>query len=285
MIELSLLEALAAFSGYHTLVETARNLHTSQPALTRSMKKLENELGLALFHRSKNRLELNETGEFAASCALRLLEENRAFETQVRSFDRKLHTISIGYCAPLPQSVLTPVMNSLFDEMTISADMKEDSDFPDRLLDGTYALAITHYPLSDSAFCCKKCGHEDLFLSVSRTSPFAERSEISLSELDGQSILLLSSIGFWLKIPRAKAPHARFLLQIQQESFSELAFHSDYPCFSSSYYLRRGQVPSDKVHLPIADAECHTDYYLSCLKENEKRFAGLFAQVDGRMMD
>ena len=53
MIEIHLLEQLDAFAEYGTLSEAAEKLHTSQPALTRSMKKLESELGVTLFIRSK----------------------------------------------------------------------------------------------------------------------------------------------------------------------------------------------------------------------------------------
>lgn len=279
MIEISLLEQLAGFARYGTLSETARQLHTSQPALTRAMKKLETELGVSLFYRQKNRLELNETGLFAAHYADRILTENRNFVLQTRRFDRSLHTISIGYCAPLPQAVLTPVMNNVFDETTISADMKDDGDFQDRLLDGTYQLAVTHFPLEEEPFFCKKCGHESLFLSVSPNSKLASLSEIHLKEIDGISILLLTRIGFWADIPKQKMPSSHFLLQIEQESFSELAHHSDYPCFASDYYIRRGQAVPGKINLPIADPECHTDYYLSCLKENAGKYETLFQQV------
>ncbi len=279
MIETSLLEQLSGFAAYGTLSETARQLHTSQPALTRSMKKLEAQLGVTLFHRTKNRLELNETGQLAARYASRILQENQDFVNQVRAFDRHLHTISIGYCAPVPQAVLTPLMNTVFDEMTISADMKEDGDFPERLLDDTYQLAVTHFPLPQETFYCKKCGHEDLFLALSSSNPLSAYPEIHLKDIDGISILLLTTIGFWSSVPRQKMPSSHLLLQIEQESFSELAHHSDYPCFASDYYIRRGQSVPGKINVPIADPECHTDYYLSCLKENTGKYTALFRQI------
>lgn len=279
MIETALLEQLATFATYGTLSETARQLHTSQPAVTRSMKKLEAQLGVTLFHRSKNRLELNETGQLAARYAQRILQENREFMEHVRSFDRRLHTISIGYCAPVPQAVLTPIMNTVFNEMTISADMKDDAEFSARLLDDTYQLAVTHYPLEKENFYCKQCGHEDLYISLSPSSPFASLPEIHLKDIDGISILLLTTIGFWNNIPRKKMPSSHLLLQIEQESFSELAHHSDYPCFASDYYIRRGQAVPGKINVPIADPECHTDYYLSCLKKNTGKYASLFRQI------
>ena len=52
MIEIHLLEQLAAFADSGTLSEAAERLHTSQPALTRSMKKLESDLGVSQIGRA-----------------------------------------------------------------------------------------------------------------------------------------------------------------------------------------------------------------------------------------
>ena len=69
MIEIYLLEQLAAFQEYGTLSESAEHLHLSQPSLSRSMQKLEKQLGVKLFERHKNKLILNDTGILAASYA------------------------------------------------------------------------------------------------------------------------------------------------------------------------------------------------------------------------
>lgn len=66
MIDNYLLEELVAFNKYQTLALAAEHLGLSQPAITRGMKKLEEELGLKLFDRTPNKITLNETGKFAA---------------------------------------------------------------------------------------------------------------------------------------------------------------------------------------------------------------------------
>lgn len=279
MIEISLWKQLVAFADCGTLSEAAEKLHTSQPALTRSMKRLEAELSLTLFKRSKNHMSLTDTGRMAVSLARQIVEEDRELVLRLKAYDRSLHTISIGYCAPVPQMVMTPLINNLFEGMTISADMKEDNHFPARLLDGTYQLAVLHYPLDDDRFFCQKCGSETLYLSVPPSSPLAFYPKIRLSDLDGLSVLLLSRIGFWMNMVKEKAPGANFLLLVQDSSFIELASHSDYPCFSSSYFIRRRRMIPGRINIPLADTEGHTDYYLVCLKANEKRFASLFSRM------
>ena len=279
MIEIHLLEQLASFAEFGTLSEAAERLHTSQPALTRSMKKLESDLGVRLFIRSKNRLDLNETGVRATEYARRVLDADREFEKQVRSYDKSLHTISIGFCAPVPQQVLTLILNGIFDGMTLSADMMDDSDFFRKLESGEYQLAVTHIVPPDERFHYKKCGHEDLYISVQPGNPLAFYPEIHLQDLDGLSILLLQRIGFWSNIYQAKTPHSRYLLQIEQTSFDELAENSNFPVFSSSYYLGRGQKVPGRVDIPIVDPECHTDFYLVCLVEEKERFRPLFDSV------
>lgn len=279
MIELSLLEQFLAFADTGTLSQAARQLHTSQPALTRSMQKLEQELGVQLFQRSKNHLQLTSTGQHAVLFARRVIQEDLDFAERVRNYDRSLHTISIGYCAPIPQMVLTPVINNLFQGMTLSADMKEDRNFLQKLRDRTYQLAVVHEKPEDSDLAVKKCGQERLFLSIRPSDPLAFYPEIHLKDLDGKAILLLSHIGFWMEMTRQKTPHARYLLQVQPESFQELAAHSDYPCFTSSYFLGRNQNLPGRVNIPLADPECWTDYWLVCLKSEYPRFKELFRQV------
>ena len=207
MLEMSMLAQLVAFADCGTLSAAAEKLHTSQPAVTRAMKKLEEELGLSLFARSKNHLALNEVGELAVRHARRILQETADMTERLRAYERSLRTISIAFCSPLPQIVLTPLLNNIFDGMTLSADMKDDADFFAKLFDRTYQLAVTHTPPEDAnVFHAKKCGHEDLFLSLPTTSPLAFHPRLQLDHLKGETLLLLNRVGFWMKAVHEKTP-------------------------------------------------------------------------------
>ena len=279
MIDIYLLQQLAVYAKYGTLSAAAEKLHTSQPAMTRSMKKLEDELGVTLFERRKNHISLNETGQRAAEYAERVLEADRDFVEKVRQYDRSLHTLSVGFCAPVPQEVFTPILNSIFDGMTISADMKDDADFFDDIENGIYQLAVTHTQPDREGFCCKKCGEETLLVSVLPSDPLTFYPEIHLKDLDGLSILLLTKIGFWANMHRAKTPHTKYLPQIDRGTFIELAENSAYPIFASDYFIRRGERINGRIDIPIADPECHTEYFLVCAESESSRFRRLFSLI------
>ena len=279
MIEIRLLEQLAAFAEHGTLSAASEILHISQPTLTRSMKQLEDELGVTLFVRSKNHLSLNETGIRAAEYAKQVLLADQDFEAKVKAYDRSLHTISIGYCAPVPQMILTPIINNMFSGMTISQDMMDDKDFEENLKAGVYQLAVMHYKPEDTSFYAQKCGSEQLYISLSSGDPMAFYPEVHLKDLDGLSILLLSQIGFWSGVHRAKTPNSKYLLQVEESSFAELAGNSQYPIFSSSYFVGRGETLPGRVNVPIAEPECSVQYYLVCLESEKKKYEKLFKRI------
>ena len=129
--------------------------------------------------------------------------------------------------------------------MTISADMTDDADFLAKLKNSTYQLAVTHFAPEGPDFYCKKIGHESLYISLMPGNPLAFYPEVHLKDLDGLTILLLSRIGFWSNMHRKKTPNTKYLLQVEDDSFYELASNSDYPVFSSSYFINRGEVFSD----------------------------------------
>lgn len=89
MIELYVLRQFAAFAEAGTLSEAAEVLHLSQPALSRNMKKLEEDLGVILFERKKNKLELNQNGFYVLDLTRTLLENADALAKKAQDFDRK----------------------------------------------------------------------------------------------------------------------------------------------------------------------------------------------------
>lgn len=172
-----------------------------------------------------------------------------------------------------------PFHNVLFMCEVPSADMMDDADFLDKIKKGIYQLAVVHSKPEDSCYHYVKCGHESLYISLKTGNPLSFYPEVHLKDLNGLTILLLSRIGFWSKIHRAKTPDSKYLLQVEDDSFFELASNSDYPIFSSSYFINRREVFPDRINIPIADPECCADYYLVCLASEKNRYEPLFKHI------
>lgn len=102
MPELNQLRQLVTIAETGTLSNAAELLHISQPALSRSVQKLEAEWNVTLFDRRKNRVTLNKTGELAVQYARQVLTDADQMTQAVQAFDRSQHSIAVGSCAPAP---------------------------------------------------------------------------------------------------------------------------------------------------------------------------------------
>jgi DNA-binding transcriptional LysR family regulator len=277
MIEIYLLEQLSAFSQCGTLSAAAEHLHLSQPSLSRSMRKLEELLGVPLFERQKNKITLNQTGRLAAEYARRILDTENEMAQRVRALDRSQHTLTIGSCAPGPLMNLLPHATGLFVDMTISSAVESEERLIQRLHRSDYGIIILTHPLDGEEYYHQEYLTEQLFLSVPPFHPAASYKKISFSEMDGQNFIMYAHVGFWDTIVRAKMPHSKFFLQNDLDAVGELARYSDLPSFSSD--ITQNAMPSrqnDRVKVPFSDPESKVTYYLICRTEQRVKWKSLF---------
>ena len=276
MVELYLLEQLIAFSQQGTLSGAAEKMHISQPALSQSMKKLEESLGVSLFERTKNKITLNENGILAAQVGEKLLEQSKEMEERLRLFDRSRHTISLGSCAPAPLWDLTPLLTRLYPQMTISTEMKNsDEELLAGLNNGVYQLIVTHSP-PDIGLYGQPFRTEKLFLSVPLAHPLASRKELTPADIDGQNLLLYTDIGFWHNFCRQKLPNAHFLMMSEWDAFGEVAGTGAFPSFITDAHMERDGVPQNRIVIPIIDEQAEATYYCVCGEESKDQYSPIF---------
>lgn len=274
-MELFDLEQLAAFADCGTLSAAADKLHLSQPTLTKTMKRLEEEFQVSLFIRSKNKLELNENGKLAAEKAHKILADSKEMVQLVRSIDRERHTISIGACAPVPAFTLSQRISALYKDMTVTSELRANDELICGLQNGKYHLIVLPYMPSEKTYIVKDYGTEELYFVLPKSHRFAKRKSISLSEMDGENILLFSDIGFWHDLVTTHMPHSRFLVQTQRYDFNELTRSSILPFFATDVTLRFSGIPEDRVAIAIKDKAAAAAYYIVYLHSELSRFKGL----------
>lgn len=281
MIETYLLEYLEAFSRLGTLSAASEELLVSQPALTRSMQKLEQELGVKLFKREKNRILLNENGKLAAKYAAKLIADNQEMIDAIQKFDLSTRTINLGSCAPVPITQLTESLHTLYPEMTITTTLCNDEDLEKGFGEGKYQLFIFHEDKKDANTSSILCQTEKLYIAVPPAHPLASFKSISFKDLESIPILLYKHIGFWYDIVTKEIPNNHFLMQDNAESFSEIANESSLPTFITDYFIKNDNLPEYRKFIPIKDDSATVTYYLTCHKKDRAFFDPIFQYMKG----
>lgn len=280
MIEMYLLEQLDAFARLGTLSAAAEELHVTQPALSRSMRKLEARLGVALFERSSSRIALNETGRVAADQARGVLQANRDLVDRVVAFDRSLRTLAVGACAPFPLGEVLPTIQQCLPGMAVTSEVASDARLLAGLEDHRYQLVILHEEPANAGVTSLAVMDERLQISVPLGHPLADRASVYFSDIAAATILVNGNVGFWLDLCRKELPHAGLLVQEGIEQLEQVANASTLPVFSTDRVVARtGEVPG-RVSVPIMDDVAHVTYRLACLASERARYQRIFATMN-----
>ena len=284
MIENYLLEQFVAFSESGTLLKASELLHISQPSLSRSMRKIEAEFGVSLFHRENSKISLNETGKVAAEYARRALDANREMIDHVIAFDRSLRTVFVGSCAPLPINDLLPTLQERLPGKTISTELATNEAMISGLKNRTYQLAVLHKDPDDRSIFCQRFMEESLYISIDKEHPLAKKESVTFEDLRDLRILMDRNVGFWRERCAEKLPEQNLLIQSNFDAFSELVQASNLPLFNSDQFLERGYSVPNRVSIPIVDPEAHATYWLACLASEQKAYRSLFNAVRGNLL-
>lgn len=102
-------------------------LRVSQPAVSRQIHDLEDELGVALFTRAKNGLSLTQAGESYLAHARDILRKAGEAAAHMNSFrSQPVKKLTVGYIAPALASFLTPALrNFAHAHRDTKVDLKE----------------------------------------------------------------------------------------------------------------------------------------------------------------
>lgn len=89
----------------------AQRLHVSQPAMSRQIALLEDELGVALFDRIKKRIHLTDAGRFFLGKARQIVCDAETGAQQVREqFGKARRTLRLGLIGPFLDDLVAPAV-------------------------------------------------------------------------------------------------------------------------------------------------------------------------------
>ena len=127
-IDLELYRAFFVVAKHKHMTKASEELHISQPAISQSIKKLEEQLGGTLFLRSNKGMELTEEGKMFYEYVKRAIELINNAENEFTSFkDLNKGEIKIGCSTTLTKLVLLDALKKFHsDYPNINIDITND---------------------------------------------------------------------------------------------------------------------------------------------------------------
>lgn len=189
------LEYFIAAADLGSFSRAAQQCCISQPTLSNQIRKLEDELGVALFERLHKKIVLTETGARIADSARRaLLEAESIRDIARRAGDALAGELRLGAFPSIATYLFpsfVPVVHREFPKVSLVLVEDKSAGLVSALRGGAIDAAILALPVDDDLLESCKLFDDEFRLAVSAHHPLARKRRVSESDLLRQRLLLL----------------------------------------------------------------------------------------------
>ncbi|MGS2722904.1 LysR substrate-binding domain-containing protein [Porticoccus sp. GXU_MW_L64] len=173
----------------------ADRCHVSQPTLSIAVKKLEQELEVELFERSKNSVRPTPTGEKVVVQAQRVLEQTSAI-SDIASAGRDqlntpLHVGAIFTIGPYLYPHFIPQLQELSPQMPLVVEEGYTASLRKRLRNGELDVIIVALPFTEPDVVTQPLYTESFVALLPKNHPLASKKSVSPADLDKENVLLM----------------------------------------------------------------------------------------------
>ncbi len=193
-MELRHLRYFEAVARLNHVTRAATELHVAQPALSKQLRDLEEELGVALFDRVGRRVQLTEAGAALlphARAVMTQVEAARAAMAERVGLQRGLATVgappTVGTHL-LPSALAT--FNARYPGIELRLREAGIATLLEQLAAGLADLAVVALPVDDPDLTVAPLFSEELVLAVSPQHPLAHRTSVRLADMAEQPFVL-----------------------------------------------------------------------------------------------
>mgnify|MGYP001417514186 CR=1 FL=1 len=227
-MELSQLRTLIHVAELGSLSKAADRLHIAQPALSRQIRLLEEELGVRLFDRHGRGMVVTDQGQDVLRHALRVMAELEEIRAIVADEDAPLRGhVSIGM-PPTVADILSEPLVSAFRDTHPEATLRIVSAYSGYLLDwmhrGEIDASVLYDPKSARTLRVQPLLDEVLFLIGPPGGGLSQEVPVDFSALAGQRLLLPSPVhGLRVILDKCAAERGfALLVPVEADSYSTL---------------------------------------------------------------
>lgn len=174
------------------MTTVANTLHVAQSSISRSIARLEEDLGVPLFVRSGRGIFLNDYGKKFYARAETILRERADVERELKEMrDQFTGRIAISTCSArqinqLICQYMSQHPNALFRQIRLN-DIQE---IKAKLDGGSIDYALTYDQLPDPEYQWELLIQDEIFALVPAAHPLAEKALLQISDLKGERLLI-----------------------------------------------------------------------------------------------
>lgn len=187
-MDIRIMEYYLAVTREGNISAAAEALHVSQPALSRQIKDLEEELGVTLFERGSRKIKLTEEGMILRRRAEEMVRLMQITESEISQAHNVMSgEIHIGAGESLAFHYLSEIAGSIhksYPNVRFFITSGDTNDLMDQLSNGLIDAALIFNDYDHSQYQGVRLPSEDrLGLMMRKDDPLAAKASISFSEL------------------------------------------------------------------------------------------------------
>lgn len=211
VMELRQLQLFLAAAEEGSITAAARRMNLTQPALSRQVKSLEEELGVELFTRGAHSVSLTPAGEVLRGETAKLLRFSEAMVEKVRT-EAAGEPLRVAYAPSLSRPFISMAIERFTQfhrRVRVSLSDCSSAEMHAGLHAGKFDLVLT-VPGGTEAVAWTPLRDYGWILLVPEMHGLATRSQISLAELGGEKLVVLDRISYpdyWERFSRFFRDH------------------------------------------------------------------------------
>lgn len=194
LIELKFVLAVAQTRNFR---RAAEKCFVTQPALSTGIKKLEEELGVVIFERSRSEVTPTAVGEKIIAQAHVVLEESDRLKELAQLGGNPLHgSFKLGMIhsvGPYLLPEIIPILREFAPDMPLEVEENLTANLEVQLKNGVIDAAIIALPFDLPTIQVQPLYDEDFLVVVPANHAWANKKEINAEMLSNEKVLLLNS--------------------------------------------------------------------------------------------
>lgn len=193
-MDLSQLRYFQMVAKTENISKAAQSLYITQPNLSKSISRLEQELGVPLFDHRKGKIVLNDYGRiFLSSVNLAFDQLNTGVESIRRVYEADQNVLSLS--SPI-DSLLADVLKQfsfLHPEIGIRQFSYSTEALIEHLLDRSLTLALVSWEVKEESLQFDLLGNQEFVVLIHGDHPLARQDSIWIRELAEEKFICDSS--------------------------------------------------------------------------------------------